>query len=59
MKSVFREEKTIGKTYTHVFADISKRDTHLVKRIVSKEELQVLNELPASGDNLSDITATT
>lgn len=52
MQSVFREEKTIGKTYTHVFADISKRETHLVKRTISNEELNELTELPHS-DNIT------
>ena len=46
MRSIFRQEKIKGGTYTNVFADISKRDTFLVKRILTKEELMELNELP-------------
>ena len=50
MKSIFLQEKIKGGTHTNVFADISKRDTYLVKRVLTKEELMELNELPKKED---------
>ena len=51
MRSIFRFEKNKGGVYTNTFADISKKDTFLVKRILTNEELIKLNEMNITKNN--------